>query len=545
MNLFSNYIRNNNAVSSLKDSVIFSLYHKNLKKNYYFKTNNSIKGFYKDAVLNDYVYFSSNGLKKNASIRKNEINRYVVDPLNTNFVSYFSNIEDNLLKFNIFFRKYFKEYNIKHNLQQRITEYLVNKKKFLLKRKIKTRFVRIIRTWNYPTEKSSLDYKNLIFLRNGYHKQLLLTDNGDIQTFPWEYIKKIIFTGLVRILPDDVQNFFRLELMLNYLIIKHSSDIILSTKKNINMYYNLFIYFLYLKFVNSNFIKHLRTNRLKIRRSNLLLYKYNWFYSRKRFLLLNMLNKLALTSLSKGLKFNLSWVNYSFLSKNNELAYLGNSDAENLFFLNRISNLTVDKKIALLKFLYFKLQVSLSSRNVFPLVNKLLKPFYIYSLLNSIIYKNYLTIYFSKFVNYAQKFLKFPIYSFINTKIVEKLNYWLSTENNFFSNRWLRVRPVLVDNSISVNKLFSHKFFYPIKLKKLTKAALRKQRIKARRRLGRYFSFILNNSRLFRSRFYKLLKWKQIVKSLKLKFKWKIIRAKKAKRRLQKKFFYKKKYTLR
>jgi len=107
MQLFSNYSKNNNCNLSLKNSIIFSLYHKNLNKEFYFKSNNLIKGFYKDSILDDNIYFASNGLKKNSVFSRKQLNSTILKPTANKFVSYFSNIEDNFLIFNIYPHQYF------------------------------------------------------------------------------------------------------------------------------------------------------------------------------------------------------------------------------------------------------------------------------------------------------------------------------------------------------------------------------------------------------------------------------------------------------
>ena len=107
MELFSNYSKNNSCNLNLKNSIIFSLYHKNLNKEFYFKSNNLIKGFYKDSILDDNIYFASNGLKKNSVFRRNQINQNILKSNTNRFVSYFSNIEDNFLIFNIYPNQYF------------------------------------------------------------------------------------------------------------------------------------------------------------------------------------------------------------------------------------------------------------------------------------------------------------------------------------------------------------------------------------------------------------------------------------------------------
>jgi len=106
MNSFYTYTQQHNCNQILKNSPFFSIYHKKIIKNSYIKSNNEIRGFYKDSILNDIVYFSSNGLKKNAIFRSKEIK---LNPNQKNFVSYFKNLENDLLIFNLYSQKYTRD----------------------------------------------------------------------------------------------------------------------------------------------------------------------------------------------------------------------------------------------------------------------------------------------------------------------------------------------------------------------------------------------------------------------------------------------------
>lgn len=69
MLIFSNYSKSNISLQNINNSLMFQLYQKDQHKKLYYKSNNSIRGFYKDTVLNDFFYFSSNGLNT-AIVRK-------------------------------------------------------------------------------------------------------------------------------------------------------------------------------------------------------------------------------------------------------------------------------------------------------------------------------------------------------------------------------------------------------------------------------------------------------------------------------------------
>jgi len=100
--------------NNITDSLIFFIYHKNEKKNKYLKSTNKIQGFYYDSILKENIYISSNGLKKNASLKKIELNKNILVKHTNIFVSYFTVIEDNLFKFNIYPKKYYKNSKLKY-----------------------------------------------------------------------------------------------------------------------------------------------------------------------------------------------------------------------------------------------------------------------------------------------------------------------------------------------------------------------------------------------------------------------------------------------
>jgi len=135
--------------NNITNSLIFFIYHKNEKKNKYLKSTNKIQGFYYDSILKENIYISSNGLKKNASLKKIELNKNILIKHTNIFVSYFTVIEDNLFKFNIYPKKYYKNSSFKFLTNQSLVQTTLDTQQNVLKRK-----------------KSTIFLKNSIFLTN-------------------------------------------------------------------------------------------------------------------------------------------------------------------------------------------------------------------------------------------------------------------------------------------------------------------------------------------------------------------------------------------
>lgn len=267
MNSFSNYTQNNNCEQRLKDSTFFSLYHKKTTKQFFFKSNNNIKGFYKDPILNDFIYFASNGLKKNAIFRRNELQDGNYE---NNFVSYFRNIEDQLLIFNIYPQKYnadliSKQENIK-SLFKNI--YIKNSKR----PKSKSFFIH-----NYPLMRSQP--KGNYFLRNYYDTHYFCDDRGFIKQINNKVFRKNLFSGLLYIFPKKIQKAFKSLFSMNYLLTGFYNNLLSLKDKNKVVKTNILLYFLYLKFTNHKIRRYLRTKKLRMRKSNWYLRRYIYLYS--------------------------------------------------------------------------------------------------------------------------------------------------------------------------------------------------------------------------------------------------------------------------
>lgn len=288
------YAQNNNCNLSLKNSSFFSIYHKNIDKSVYFKNNNSIKGSFKDPIINDFVYFASNGLKKNAVFRKNEIQ---IEGSFNNFVSYFHNIEDSLLIFNIYPQKYNSDLVNNESKMQNLLNH--NYKDFQKNKTINTFFSQNLRELNN-------DDNNNFLIKNYYDKFYFLSDNGFIKQINSNSFQKSLFSGLLYVLPFKVQNKFKDLILVSHLLLKFYVNIDVKNCNSLTLIANMQLYILYFKFVAFKLNDFLCSNKIKIRKSNWLLFKYVQLYLPQINNTLNLFNVLInnkLNNLSKT-KFN-------------------------------------------------------------------------------------------------------------------------------------------------------------------------------------------------------------------------------------------------
>ena len=225
MDLNFNSMSSYNDKSSVANSLIFYLYHKHKKQNLYYKSVNSIQGLYKDPILKEYIYISSNGLKKNAVFKRSEINENVLSPKINIFISYFSNIEDNLFKFNLYPQKYFKDV-AKHYFNQRQIIIQCQKKLLNLKiPKLKSKFLtNYIALCNIRRQTVFGGFDKLLIVKSLYQKVIVTTTTGFLKDVTLNFSERIIFTGLTYILKKNMKEAFVNILMLNYLLLKYYSN---------------------------------------------------------------------------------------------------------------------------------------------------------------------------------------------------------------------------------------------------------------------------------------------------------------------------------
>lgn len=371
------YAQNNNCNLSLKNSSFFSIYHKNINKSTYFKNNNSVKGFYKDPIIDDFIYFASNGLKKNAVFRKNEIQ--VESSLN-NFVSYFHNIEDSLLIFNIYPQKYNNDLVNNENKIQNLLNH--NYKAFQKTKTINTFFSQNLKELN------SNDGNNFL-IKSYFDKFYFLSNNGFIKQVNSNSFQKSLFSGLLYVLPLKVQNIFKDLILISHLLLKFYININFKKANIPTLIVNMQLYILFFKFLAFKLNNFLSLNKIKIRKSNWLLFKYVQLYLPQLNNTLNLFSVLFNNQINNLLKtkFNsLIWENntpYIFSKYNynfnelNKLSFNSKLNFLRLIFLKLTNELNLDQINSIenvkltTKYLKIKLLV-----NKFYLLNCFTKPIF-------------------------------------------------------------------------------------------------------------------------------------------------------------------------
>ena len=98
----------------VSNSTIFYLYFKKYKLKTFYKSFNKIRGSYKDLVVKNTIYISSNGLKKTGVFSKHEFNFNILQPKFNSFVCYFGLLEDNFFKFAFHSQFYLKKLRKKY-----------------------------------------------------------------------------------------------------------------------------------------------------------------------------------------------------------------------------------------------------------------------------------------------------------------------------------------------------------------------------------------------------------------------------------------------
>lgn len=109
-------------------------------KNKSFKIQNVIRGSYKDKILKDSIYISSNNLKKDFFLRKQELNLFYN---NSNYLSYLENSSNNIYnQFNQFCKIYnkgfYKHFYYKQYYFKYFSNFLIKYKKNIIRTNSKT-----------------------------------------------------------------------------------------------------------------------------------------------------------------------------------------------------------------------------------------------------------------------------------------------------------------------------------------------------------------------------------------------------------------------
>lgn len=426
--------------NNITDSLIFFIYHKNEKKNKYLKSTNKIQGFYYDSILKENIYISSNGLKKNASLKKIELNKNILIKHTNIFVSYFTVIEDNLFKFNIYPKKYYKNSSFKFLTNQSLVQTTLDIQQNVLKRKKSTIFLKnsiSLSNQKFNTFFGFID--KIIMIQSFWKKIFISTNRGLCINYSKKFNDRSIFTGLTNIYDEKTKDSFKLLLMLNYLLIKFAGNMVFAWKKNKNLLATMVIYFLYRALASYNFFSSHFGRRLKFRRSNYILKRYNKILRYRAGRLTRYFFKISLKKYKYHLKNNY-WITELF--NNNRKIFLTRNISQSLLTTNKLNTLSKIEKINLLKYLlnYFKYKFStilIGYNDKYPLIAKI-------QFFKSIIFKDF--------------FISNNFY--FNNNIIDNsqnllFNKAVALDNSLYSNdiNFVYTKRFRYDNSFTSNKI--------------------------------------------------------------------------------------------
>ena len=127
MDLNLNHLSKDSLKLQVSNSTIFYLYFKKYKFKTFYKSFNKIRGSYKDLVVKNTIYISSNGLKKTGVFAKHEFNFNILQPKFDSFVCYFGLLEDNFFKFAFHSQFYLKKLRKKYLLNKELINVITKK----------------------------------------------------------------------------------------------------------------------------------------------------------------------------------------------------------------------------------------------------------------------------------------------------------------------------------------------------------------------------------------------------------------------------------
>lgn len=342
-----NYIQKTRNSLTVGNSLLNVLPY-NVKKfqNKQLKIHNIIRGTYKDKILKDSIYISSNNLKKDFFLRKQELKLF---HNNSSYLSYLKNSSDNIYnQFNQIYKVYRKNFYKHFYYKQYYFKYF-STKKIKFKRKVLTK-MGVIQTlfWKQRYSlslKTKYDYNNLVLINNNFTNNFL-NQNGILLKFRPRMFTYSVYTGLINIVPNSGQIYFRKVLSLPYLCLQFKKK--LSTSKNpLSLYCVLYIYIMFYKYNLYKFRKCLVKNKISIRKINPFLVNYEKKFERLQTKLVNIIK----------------YYNSSFSITN----------------LKDTSLLTIDKKIKIFQKLTFNIYLNSN----FKPIDKIDNYFYYKSLLNN------------------------------------------------------------------------------------------------------------------------------------------------------------------
>ncbi len=191
---------------------------KNKLKFPHHKTSNRVRGSYFDVVLKENIYIASNNIKKNVHFKKIELENTTLQINKEIFTTYFHEIEDSLARFNIFPKTYQRELTYKSILSKSIKrQERSNLSAFLYKNLLKS-------SKKYNSLFGHVD--KLILIQSFWQKVYLMTSRGIILNLTGRFGDRHFFTGLNYIYHPKPKFKFKAVMILNYLLVKFSSNLV-------------------------------------------------------------------------------------------------------------------------------------------------------------------------------------------------------------------------------------------------------------------------------------------------------------------------------
>ncbi len=473
MDLNLNNLSKNSLDLKISNSTIFYLYFKKYKSRTFYKSFNKIRGSYKDFVVKNTIYVSSNGLKKTGVFAKHEFNSNILQSKFDSFVCYFGLLEDNFFKFAFHSQFYLKKLRRK---------YLINKCL------INTINKKIIKISLYPiffqffsnniiflnNKNNSYDsFTKTIIIRHWYRKLIFLTSTGRfIKVRKKNYRSKFFFGRWIRacLARRFRKRYFKI-IRNRYRLLRFVAQISIIRNKDPKIICNIILYFKHLRFWIKRFNKTwkrkvwklknkyqpiFQTNyKPKFRRPSkakqekIKLFPIGWrfLYLQTIFFRIKKFLKFFYFLAIKKYLFNLTnkiWLKNLFFNK---FYYIFNKDNDEIIkskFLIEINKINIDDRFKLMSFIDLFIKIKLINFTKFSINN--LASLATYYSIKSLILEQL-------FINSNKKYLFFKINA-TNDNIYD---LFITKFKNVIINVYTNYRAVRYIRGLFLNKNFNSK----------------------------------------------------------------------------------------
>lgn len=347
MSSFFNYSQKGANAWHTKNALVFSLPAQIVTCKSFLKNTNEIRGIYKDKILKDYIYISSSGYKKDLFFRENQITTKVLSLEIKKYVSYFSTSNSNIFS-NSYFRKY-ETILLKKYFSNKYLYLKYNKTAFT---KIRSIFWSNYSFWNKSKLNRFFEASQSFYVKSDYKDSTFITNLGIVKTVRNDFFSRLVFTGLIGLIPLEIKYYFHNILTLFYLLLKFYHTMLTSTSINKNrLVYTWYLYTSLYKYSLSKFYQFLDEHQLKIRKSNKFLYRYTFFLKDKYLLIIQYYWSQFLANFTNKTNSLLNWS----LFGDNKIFY-ETSLPETVEKLNKNfirSNVSYFKRLYYLNILYY------------------------------------------------------------------------------------------------------------------------------------------------------------------------------------------------